>query len=622
VRFERWVLPGVLLVTALAYLNALDGGFIWDDHALIESQPQVKELASLSTYFGQMFWSDPLDIPRRFYRPLVIVSYALDYRVWGANAFGFHLSNVLFHLVSVAWVFLLGRKAGASAAAAGLTAAFFGLFPRLTESVTWISGRTDVLASLFGFAALLVYSTDPKEGSRRVGAGVLALLGLFCKEVAGVVLVAVFVLEGLKVFRKERSIRQAFLHLLPMGGAAVAYVALRLNATHSDVRVQWVTPDAQPVSERLVAALATVGEYARMLVYPWVPQTQIGEMGHYPALLLLFGFAALAGVLALLWTFRSRLSDVQWALFLAAGAALAMVLHVIPLDVDVLAADRFLYVPVALGVVPLGPVLDSLMQKRALPVLALGGAVLLSFVGATYVRNTQWADEYRFWKQAVEATGPDAALPAMQLGLLLMEEGLYAKALPYVERSVRARAIIPAYSNLALCQSRLGRHAEAIGLYQDIIRKMPTALRAHFNLVMSLARAQRFEEAEKELESTRALLPSHVAIPEIRALIERSRKSLAELPPPSPSDPPELRVKRAEVFEDLTATHEAALAWDLVLQAPALTQAQLTRATGVLVINHDLPHGERALERLAKDYPEAAELPALREHLEAKRRLE
>lgn len=135
---RRIVLLIVLLVAVFtAYSPALQGDFVWDDRNLIERPDSVHRLMPLQGYFTQTFWN-PTDHQRQdrsFYRPLVTMSYALEWQLWNGKPSGFHLTNLLLHLLNCLLVFLLARKWGARELPAAFGAALFGLLPRLAESV-------------------------------------------------------------------------------------------------------------------------------------------------------------------------------------------------------------------------------------------------------------------------------------------------------------------------------------------------------------------------------------------------------------------------------------------------------------------------------------------------------
>ncbi|WP_338864665.1 tetratricopeptide repeat protein [Myxococcus stipitatus] len=615
-RRAKW-LP--LLLVALAYANAVRGTFVWDDHSLIEEQSLVRELAPLPDYFTRMFWSDSLSVSRGYYRPLVTLGYAVEYALWGGAAEGFHLTNLLFHLVVVAWVFLLCRRAGASPWGAAVGAAAFGVFPRLTESVAWISGRTDVLAALFMLASLLVYR--PSQSSRRWLSGALLLLGLLCKEVAVAGLVGFTVLELRAVRARERGWSQAARNLLPMAVALVAYGVLRLNALRADVReLDGGASTGLSLAERALTALAAMGHYAVMLVDALRPRLQMGVVGEAPLPWVLLGAGVLAAGIILAWRRGGRLSPLSQAALAAGAVALTLVLHLIPLGIHTLASDRFLYVPMAMLAVAFTAPIEHAVRARPKQALAVSCGVLLAFATATHLRNRDWMDEMRLWRVAERVSGPDDAFVQQQLGGLYMNVHRYEDALVHLQNSVRTRSRLTGakgYNNLALCLTKLGRHDEAITLFEDMVKQQPGYHRGHLNLAMTLARAGRFDAALLRLQKLEALAPGDTVIPELRALFERSRDTLAKLPAHPPGATPSAAVAetRARTFQELGAPHEAAANWEQVLGAPDATAEQRLQAVGFLVFEGNPGRARNALEGLSRAQPGDERLLLLEEAL-------
>jgi hypothetical protein len=142
-----------LLGGFVAYSNILTSYFVSDDFA------QIGKIlgGDLSVVWGKAHGG--------FFRPLFILSYLIDIRIWGASPFGFHLTNVVLHSLNAFLTFILSlrmvenlkltaRTKRAISIGAG---ALFLLHPSHTEAVSWISGRADLIATLFCLASLLFY---------------------------------------------------------------------------------------------------------------------------------------------------------------------------------------------------------------------------------------------------------------------------------------------------------------------------------------------------------------------------------------------------------------------------------------------------------------------------------
>ena len=97
-----------------------------------------------------------------FYRPLTFTSYFLDHAVWGATPVGYHLTNLLLHLVTVAGLYAFSRQLGLSRHSAAITSGIFAVMPIHAEPVAWMSGRFDVLST-----AMILWAATCYVWSRR-----------------------------------------------------------------------------------------------------------------------------------------------------------------------------------------------------------------------------------------------------------------------------------------------------------------------------------------------------------------------------------------------------------------------------------------------------------------------
>src|SRR6185295_3627432 len=143
------VMALAMLVT-IAYWNSLRNDFVFDDRAVILENRLIAHLANLPVIMASGYWAgagDDEGLIRYFdvlYRPLVIVTYALNYAVGGRSPVGFHLVNVGLHLLVTCLLYALARQLRLSREAAFLSAALFALHPLHTEAVTYVVGRAEL----------------------------------------------------------------------------------------------------------------------------------------------------------------------------------------------------------------------------------------------------------------------------------------------------------------------------------------------------------------------------------------------------------------------------------------------------------------------------------------------
>ena len=160
-----------LLAGIVAYANGLSGTFQFDDHNVIVNSERVHSLSAWwrATSHGGL-------------RPLLNLTYTLNWLASGGAPLAFHLFNLLAHLIATACVFALARafmrrypQAGDADAIAAWTALLFAVHPLHSEAITYISGRSTLLMTTFYLGAL-VYYARAEEGQLRHR---LAALGLF-----------------------------------------------------------------------------------------------------------------------------------------------------------------------------------------------------------------------------------------------------------------------------------------------------------------------------------------------------------------------------------------------------------------------------------------------------------
>ena len=216
-RLDRRDVRIALLVGAAAlfvYLPALTTWFLADDFGILTLVRQAGGLSHPLDYFQVRFYD-------QYYRPLGLLSHALDWTLWGQNAMAFHATNVILHALSTMLVFVLGRRF-MDAAGAAMAALLFGLHPANHEAVFWIAARFDLLATLFMLLALVCLFRDD---GRAYAMGVACFgLALLSKESA---LALPVISAAYDVFVRRRTWQATLGRLVPLLGLLAGYALLR-----------------------------------------------------------------------------------------------------------------------------------------------------------------------------------------------------------------------------------------------------------------------------------------------------------------------------------------------------------------------------------------------------------
>ena len=131
----------------VAYLPCLNGGFIWDDHTLVTESNLIKGSDGLLR-----FWctTDPID-----YWPVTNTAFWIEWRLWEMNPAGYHVANVILHIVEALLIWIVLRKLFIPGAF--LAAMIFTLHPVNVESVAWIAQQKNLMAMLFFLLSILWY---------------------------------------------------------------------------------------------------------------------------------------------------------------------------------------------------------------------------------------------------------------------------------------------------------------------------------------------------------------------------------------------------------------------------------------------------------------------------------
>src|SRR5215470_14784089 len=259
----------VALVAGAAYAATLGYDFVWDDTLLIQDSWRLHHWGQLPTLLVTQFWSE-VGQASQYYRPLVTLSFFLDLQVWGLRPFGFHFTNVLAHVAVTLTVLAISRRLMSDELAAMTSALVFALHPLHTESVSFVSGRTDILATLFFLLAMVAYDhgRDERRGGWLSWSLVAYLLALLAKEVA-LALPAVLVVWDWLVRRDLRSWRarsRAAAHYVAYAAVTGLYLTFRGFALGGIVGPgQAVEAWARP-SARALTIVEILASYVRVTI--------------------------------------------------------------------------------------------------------------------------------------------------------------------------------------------------------------------------------------------------------------------------------------------------------------------------------------------------------------------
>ena len=417
-------LAAIFVLTLAAYSNCFQAPFLLDNDPVILQDNRIRAVSSehMERILAQQYWPANL---AGLYRPLTTLSFLFNYAVLGNGAApgGYHWLNLLLHALNIALVYLLGLVLFEEIPAAALLAALWGLHPVLTESVTNIVGRADLLSAFGVLAALLAYRRSLRTSGARKAAWIAAValavtIGVFSKE-SGIVAVAAIALYDF-AFERTAPWRSRIPGYLAVAVPSLVFLFVRARVLANAAYAPFPFCDNPLVGASFWTARATavkvIGKYFGLLLWP----ARLSYDYSFNAIPL-FG-----------WTLRSRedWKAIATLMVCAAGAAVAIrswrrhrpLFFAIPFFFATLSpaanlviligsimAERFLYLPAVGFLVAVVYVLRGLWRRvpahpaRRYAALAAVSAMLVASGARTWERNRDWADPQRFWRRGLEA---------------------------------------------------------------------------------------------------------------------------------------------------------------------------------------------------------------------------
>jgi tetratricopeptide (TPR) repeat protein len=513
-----------------AYSNSFSAALLYDNDLAILQDTRVHTvtLHNLNRIVTEGYWaSEPT---ADLYRPLTTLSYLLNYAVLGNGPApaGYHWLNLGLHAANVSLVYVLGSVIFSQPALGFATAAIWGLHPLLTEGVTNVVGRADLLAALGVLSGLLSHiQASGSVRGRKLG-WLMALtasqtLGIFSKESA-VILPGIMLLYDLTW--SERAVwRMRIFSYAALVLPFTAFFALR-NELHTHLYVLFNTNPLVSVGfwTARLTAVKVIGKFLWLFVWPAKLSADYSynaiPLFHWPvagwedaeALITLVLCVGAMGLALGVWRKQKPLFFFLSFFFIALVPTSNLIIVI-----GSIMAERFMYLPsvgaVGCTVWIMYLLLQRLPRQHALARRAgwiVAGLICLVFGVRTYTRNFDWNDDLSLWTSATKVN-PDDALAHVNLGnaLLKIPERLPEAILHYQ----RALQIYPGYAsahnNLGDALVQLpGRIPDAITEFEAALRIDPNYAEAHKNLGSALSRIpNRLPEAVVEFEAAVRIKP-------------------------------------------------------------------------------------------------------------------
>jgi Flp pilus assembly protein TadD len=513
-RFPVWLIAALLvLVTIALYWPATRYDFSsLDDPEYVTENPHVQG----GLNWAGVKWAFCNTEQAAYWAPLMWLSHLLACQLFGLNAWGHHLINVLLHATNTALVFLVFRRMTGAAWRSLILAALFGLHPLRVESVAWVTERKDVLSTLFWMLTLWAYvkyveaaEVRNSKSSLWYGAALaMFVLGLMSKAAMLVTVPCVLLLLDywpLERF-KSGSAWQLVTEKIPFFAlAAVASVVTFMVQKHGGAVA---AVENLPLGARSGNALISYCRYLGKLFWPTDLAVFYPHPGYWPLEQVLLAGVLIVGISVLLFVKQRRYPFLLMGWLWFCGT-LVPVIGLMQAGEQAM-ADRFTYVP-SLGVLILAIwgayELTRRWRYQVIVLSVAGSAAIVLCIGLTRQQLGHWKDNETLFRHALEVT-ENNYFAHKALGDALLKKGQTDEAINQYQEAIRLKPdSADAHYNLGNALLKKDQTDEAISQYQEVIRLKPDSADAQNNLGDALLKKGQTDEAINQYQEAIRLKP-------------------------------------------------------------------------------------------------------------------
>lgn len=543
----------IIIIGFTLYANSFDNQFFWDNEYEITENVDVKNFN-----VGRFFTDNVTAGSGRqdsFYRPLILLSYALDYKLWSSNPAGFHLTNLSFHIFSAILIYLIFLSLHFRKSITFLTSILFLIHPLQTEAVTYIAGRTDLQVTFFALLSIYlfikIFSIPRKKNFYLILSFASFIAALLSKEYAVVIplLLTLIYFVFIKTNFNRVNIKNIFLKTLPFFITSAIYVALRFSVlkfgefTNANVQANIVS--------RFFVFLKALAIYWKLFFIPTDLRFRLDQTFSFvrwdPVLIISALIVILIVWLSILSFKRKRFLFFGFSWFFIGLIPVSGVL--IPINYAL--GERWLRLPsigiyflAAVGIVWIFDKLSRLYLKKILVSVLVFYLLSLSLI--TIKTNRLWKDDityfsyllkyypdnggihtnlaiaydkkemkeeaFREYQKALEFD-PDQAFVHANLGGYYAEKRQFDLAIKEYRSAIKIeKNFTPSYVSLARVYINLGKFNEAISVLEDLRDILPNSWKPYSLLGQVYILKKDYLKAEEHLEKSLSLDPGNLEI--------------------------------------------------------------------------------------------------------------
>jgi tetratricopeptide (TPR) repeat protein len=485
------------------YIPAIRGGFVWDDDDYVTENPLI--VAPDGLY---RIWFSKEQTSQYF--PLVYTTFRIEHRLWGFNPSGYHITNILLHIINSLLLWrLLSRL---NVPGAWLAAAIFALHPVQVESVAWITERKNVLMTLFFFLSLLAWVRFIEKPEIRLWRFYFLSLGLyalalFSKTTACTIPAALVLILWIKRIPVDK---RRWLQIAPYLVLGLAMGTFIVWWEHHHQGTGRLNLGLNP-AERLLLAARALWFYIGRLLWPAkltfsYPKWDISWTQPVQYLWLIAWLIVGWGM----WHWRERLGRPFIAGVVFFVATLSPLLGFISLYTFryTYVADHYQYVAsIGLITIAVASGCRAAAKIRILP--AVAPIILAAYGILTWQQCHVYRNVESLWRDTI-AKNPNSWMACNNLGRALKSQGRIIEAIDCYHQALKIKPDHSnAYYNLGIAYEKLGCYKDAVDAYKQTAKIEPNDAETYYRLGVVYDKNGQYSEAVEAFKQAVGIRPDY-----------------------------------------------------------------------------------------------------------------
>lgn len=512
----------LILVVAMAYLPVGEFDFnSYDDFLYVNDNPQVQSGFSLNTFLWS--FTDATSVTN-YWAPLTWISFLLDFELFGMNAGGYHLTNLLLHLINTVLLFFLLKDMTRNRWRSAFVALLFGIHPLHVESVAWVSERKDVLSTVFWMLTLWCYYRYVKNPKivRYATFFICYVLGLMAKPMAITLPFLMLLLDYWPLYRtrflrtadkivktKIHSVPFLLLEKMPLMLLSIIISIATFITQQEGGAVKSLS--SIPLYIRVENVLVSYVHYIVKLFFP----AKMAVVYPYPIDIPIWqvvGAGCLLIVVTILCFYYRKTHPyhiVGWLWYLG---TMIPVIGLVVIGPHAM-ADRYTYVTtigllisMTWGITDLA---SGWRYKRDGIIFVC--VIALLYMGIAHLQVQTWRNSLTLYRHAIRVTS-DNYTAYLNLGKTLLQDKKIVQAMYYFDKAIHISSghvkKHKAHNNIAIAWVDKGNLKKAMYHFKEAIRIDPSYADPYYNIGLMLCGQGMYKEAIKYVEKSLELKPN------------------------------------------------------------------------------------------------------------------